>query len=62
MAISQDQGLLIKHKYRSKILLGKKAFKKVYKAIHINTGKLCAIKMLTNREKQNTLRKINILS
>ena len=62
MVISRDQGLSIKHKHRSKTLLNKEAFKKVHKAVHINTDELCAIKMLSDREEQDTLRKVNILS
>ena len=50
MATSRDQGVPIKHKHRGKTLLNKEAFEKAYKAVYINTGKLCAIKILFNRE------------
>ena len=62
MATSRDQGVPIGHKHRGKALLGKGTFGEVHKAAHVNTGELCAIKMLPDREEQDTLREVNILS
>ena len=61
MATSRDHGMPIGCKHRSKAALGEGGFGEVHKAMHVNTGELCAIKMLPDDEEQDILREIRFL-
>ena len=51
---SYNENLLINCVYKSKALLNKKFFNKVYKTVNIKTEKLCAIKQLLKEEENKT--------
>jgi hypothetical protein len=62
MATSREQDPPIGHLHRSKAVLGHGTFGEVHKAVHTHSGELCAIKMVPDKQEQNTLREVEVLS
>ena len=62
MATSRERDPPIGYLHRSKAVLGHGTYGEVHKAVHIHTGELCAIKMLPDKDEQDTLREVKVLS
>lgn len=67
LATVRNEDLSIGDLHKSKALLGKGAFGEVHKALHLRTGALCAIKLLTrgdngNHSARDRLNEVKILS
>ena len=62
MATSREQDPPIGRLHRSKAVLGHGAYGEVHKAVQIRTGELCAIKMLPDKDEEDILREVKVLS